>query len=168
MDITKIPIPVALASRPRDSRGYPIPFFQFVPRTFENDRKVDFTITDPGAILQCLQQRLCGLCGQKILGMVYFIGGELSFESRLYSDPGMHLNCARYAIRVCPFLSNPGYKGTPDRHAGDPTILAIEIAQPGRPPKMLLVGSKTYDLATVNDEPHLYALAKEPKIIQEF
>jgi hypothetical protein len=171
VNINQIPIPVALASRPKDVRGLPIPFIQFIPKTFDTDGKVDFRITDPVKRLQCIKDNLCALCGQRLIGKVYFIGGPLSFQSKLYSDPAMHLGCAKFAIAVCPFLTTPNYNTTESKRT-DVVKDALVVSE--RPEKMYLVRATGYKAATVTDgktgekHPMIYSMAVNPEIVKEF
>ena len=53
--------------------------------------------------------RRCGVCGEPLGVRVAFVGGERSIANRLFSDLPMHLDCARYALQVCPFLAAPKF-----------------------------------------------------------
>jgi hypothetical protein len=172
----KIPIPRMLATRPVDHRGYPIPFLQFIPETFYKDRRVDFRITDPYKKEFALRKQLCGLCGQPLAAKVYFIGGPLSAESRVFSDPPMHRDCAQYAMKVCPYLVNPNYKpaeGPVKSRDGTPTQ-ADALQGQGRPPKMFLYKTNGYNLTQIKDgrtgkiHSGIYAVANPPEELTEF
>lgn len=95
-----IPIPMKLRHRPK-YKGLPVPYivqyYGGVP---------DFRVTDPNKWDKCVEDKRCGLCGLKHESgrPLFFIGGHLSHETRLFTDPGMHFECARYAMKVCPFL----------------------------------------------------------------
>jgi hypothetical protein len=58
----------------------------------------------------CALKKLCMICGKKLLPKKWFIGGQHAAMNRLFTDPAMHEECARYALKVCPFLSNPDMK----------------------------------------------------------
>jgi hypothetical protein len=102
-----VEVPKSLRTRPKDPRGYPIPWIVYV----EPSGKPQFTINDPSKVEDCIRKRLCGLCGKRIVGSFWFIGGMRCFthEHGAFIDPPMHEHCARYAIRVCPFLGAPSY-----------------------------------------------------------
>ena len=95
-----VPIPMKLNHRPK-YKGLPIPFivqyYRGVP---------DFRVTDPNKWQTCVEEKRCGLCGLKHESgrPLFFIGGSISHETRLFTDPPMHFECARYAMKVCPFL----------------------------------------------------------------
>jgi hypothetical protein len=68
-------------------------------------RHPDFKTTDPRKIQRCVTERRCGICGKTMDREVVFVGGPLSMVSRIFNDPAMHEECARYAYEVCPFLA---------------------------------------------------------------
>ncbi len=91
-------VPRFLLGRPK-FRGLIVPF------TVAQFGKVyDFKITDTDKVAWCLKHRNCGLCGYRMSQAVAFVGGEVSMESRNFTDPPMHRDCARYAVAHCPYL----------------------------------------------------------------
>jgi hypothetical protein len=96
-----IPLPKRMLNCQRDKRGYPIPFLM-IP-----DQQI---LIDGRKQERCAMQKLCMICGKKLDNKKWFIGGHHAAQNRLFTDPAMHEECARYAIRVCPFLSNPSMK----------------------------------------------------------
>jgi hypothetical protein len=104
----EVEIPMYLQQRPKDARGYVIPYLVMI----RPDGTPDFRVTDMDKWLDCYQRKACALCGVEMMGhYVYFIGGPLSVEgSLLFTDPPMHESCARYALKVCPFLAAPRAK----------------------------------------------------------
>lgn len=104
-EIVQTPMPDRIAKLPRDTRGYPIPYF--VPIV---DGVPDFKYLDERKQKLCIRYRRCAICGEQIDGEVAFIGGPKTVENRVCSDPGMHEDCARYAIAVCPFMARPTAK----------------------------------------------------------
>lgn len=102
MDKRQIEIPPFLSHLPVDPRGYPIPYF--VPFT---DGKPNFKYTDPEKQHQCFKNKQCGICGKKLLkNQFWFVGGPLSLKNKVSSDVHNHEQCARYALKVCPYLFN--------------------------------------------------------------
>jgi hypothetical protein len=81
-------------------QGLPVPFMQ---AWF--DGKPDFRAVDPVKTIQCVQERLCAICGRRLGEKSYFICGERSRESGLFTDPPMHKQCSEYAAETCPFVS---------------------------------------------------------------
>jgi hypothetical protein len=100
-------MPRALRKRPKDRRGYPIPFIVLI----DTAKRPHFTINNGDRVLAAGRKKLCGLCGGKLRGDIAFVGGPVCFLSSrgAFSDPPMHAECARYAIRVCPYLAAPSY-----------------------------------------------------------
>jgi hypothetical protein len=109
-------IPFRLARRPRDDRGYAVPFAQFV----KPDGKPDFRVMDHKRVGKVLRARRCGLCGEPMRKDVWFIGGPKCVEHGYFYDPPMHEECARYAIQTCPHLarSKGKYAPVPDSIEG--------------------------------------------------
>ena len=81
-------------------RGLPVPFSQ---AWF--DGKPDFRTVDPNKTIQCVQEKLCAICGRQLGERSYFIGGEQSKASHLFTDPPQHKECAEFAAETCPFVS---------------------------------------------------------------
>ncbi len=106
--MTDIPIPFHLSKNDRDRRGLPIPFVVY--RDLEG--VPHFTVDDVESLNKVLTEKLCGLCGHPLkLGQMWMIGGPISaFHAEgLYIEPPAHEDCARYAVRVCPFIAAPNY-----------------------------------------------------------
>lgn len=120
-------IPESLARRPRDSRGYPITWVTYIAP----DGTPDFRVIDHARVAESMERKLCGLCGEPLTYYIAFIGGPMSVEHRLYSDPPMHVECAEYAMKTCPFLAIPNYQYASDesvdkKHEGKPVDLIVD------------------------------------------
>jgi hypothetical protein len=100
-------LPKLMRTLPRDARGYPIPFLVMVDKT----GLPQFTINDDRKATACRTKRLCAICGKRFTDGMWFVGGARSFlhEHGAFVDPPMHLECAEYALRVCPFLAASKY-----------------------------------------------------------
>ena len=97
------PIPDHLAKRPRDHRGFPIPFVA----AWANG-KPDFRVVDDKPATECVRKALCALCGGFMpRGDRWFVSGPISHNNRLFLDPAMHKDCAVFALQTCPYLSMP-------------------------------------------------------------
>lgn len=109
-------IPFRLSRRPRDARGLVIPFTQFI----KPDGTPDFRVMDEALTGKAIRRRLCSLCGEKMRGDVWFIGGPKCVENGYFYDPAMHQECARHALQTCPHLarSKGKYSPAPDRIEG--------------------------------------------------
>lgn len=107
-----VELPERMKALPRDERGLPIPFIVW----YDPDGKPHFTINDQQKQLSAAQNDLCGICGQKLEKMRWFIGGPLSAfaPGGCYIDGPMHDECVHYALRVCPYLAMPSYNNRLD------------------------------------------------------
>jgi hypothetical protein len=106
-DWRKVEVPVRMRHLPRDPRGFPI----FAMAFRDSTGRAHFTINDETERMRMIHEDCCSVCGKKLLRGRWFIGGEKSaFHPRgVYLDPPMHAECARYALRVCPYLASPSY-----------------------------------------------------------
>ena len=114
--------PPRLRHRPRDRRGYVIPFAQFI----KDDGTPDFAVMDHHKTLKCLRHRMCGICGEQLGRHIYFVGGPLCVTNHLFYDPPMHRECAIYCLQTCPHLarSKGRYRPLPP-HAPEGAVLTV-------------------------------------------
>jgi hypothetical protein len=176
--------PPAVASLPRDERGYPVAYSFW--------RKVDkrgvavktasgavaeasFTMIDPVRVRACGENALCGVCGfdlSKAEGhdfedgpqRLYFIGGPQSCERTwTFNDPPMHFACAMFSMRVCPWMVLARYRRLPQQgvsHEAGINIPALDGDE--RPPKIGLVSAPRAEF----DGPNLlWYAARFPKLL---
>ena len=97
--------------------------------------------------------RCCAICGQTMGTRVAFVGGPLCIQNHLFTDAGMHRDCAVYALRVCPFIAAlvVGY-----RKSHDPsTTQAMEHVSTDRPERFGLAICKTYQPALLNSQTYV-------------
>lgn len=80
--------------------GYPVPYFAAIV-----DDAPDPRVTDPRKSRSCAKNRICWVCGQKLLSTCVFIGGPISTANLTYSDGPMHEECSTFALMVCPYLA---------------------------------------------------------------
>lgn len=99
------PLPKRMAALPLDSRGYPVPWFV---KWFAG--KPDFRIVDVLKFRAAIRFGKCWICGEATGARKSFVIGPISTLSRVTSEPGSHLTCAEYAVKVCPFLILPSAK----------------------------------------------------------
>lgn len=100
--IRDIPLPERMKRLPIDERGYPVPWF-----VAKIDGKWDFRAIEPGRMAECYNKRRCWLCGDTLGQYLCFVIGPMCSVNRINSEPPSHLECARYAVRACPFLTQP-------------------------------------------------------------
>jgi hypothetical protein len=102
------PLPKTMKRLRKDHRGYPVPFVALVERA----GVAHFDVHDPAKVKACVECHLCGVCGTRLPnGAAWFAGGPRSFLSPrgAFTDPPMHGDCCRYAMRVCPYIAAPTY-----------------------------------------------------------
>lgn len=137
-----VPIPEQMRKLPRDHRGYPVPWTVMV----DDAGKPNFVVNQEHLRQIVLTRDLCGICGSKLGGARWFVGGPQSaFHAHgAYMDPPMHGECAHYALQVCPYLALPSY-----HRFADPQKIADRMCEPlwsntmmpGRPPLFVAVRS---------------------------
>jgi hypothetical protein len=125
----EIPMPAAVAARPRDVRGYPVPAIT----PWENGTP-QFARTGVARTFLCAAQRRCSICSTEIApGPVWRVIGGIEADmivdvlgrGRPYRNaaptaeaPG-HRTCMLYAAMVCPYLARPNARrGTAARAPG--------------------------------------------------
>jgi hypothetical protein len=150
-----VEVPKLMRTLPKDHRGYPIPFIVLRDKA----KQPHFPINDVARVVECGRKRLCGICGKRLnpKALSFVIGGPASalHERGAYLDPPMHEECARYAIRVCPYLGAPVYgRMIEDRKLADaqrPAGVVIGIASEvieDRPAMFGLVGSPSWEVVS--------------------
>lgn len=98
-----------------DERGFPVPYFvqwidpmsgKPVPR---GQGVPDFRVLNKQHWHDCVdpKKQLCWLCGEPLGQYRTFVIGPMCSISLVTAEPPSHHECASFAVRVCPFLSNP-------------------------------------------------------------
>jgi hypothetical protein len=132
----QVEIPKFLAHLPVH-HGLPVPFSQ----AWINDAP-DFRAVDPNKTVQCVQEKLCAICGRKLGEHSYFACGPRSKASHLFTDPPMHKPCVEFAAQICPFLSGRKLEYS-DRPAPAETTKVYEMASDSRPEQMVILTAWT-------------------------
>ncbi len=147
-----VPIPPALAHRPRDSRGYPIPHSAWRhPETLE----YDFRVVDEDKRKKAIELGLCGVSGLPLEpGNYWFIGGLVSLKNRLFVDPAMRQEVAYYSIQVCPHLA---LAASQYRTAGLDPSGDIKGASRDKTEYQVLASTGSYSTKEVNDYQYIVA-----------
>lgn len=138
-----VPVPQMLARRPRDRRGFVIPWAVMV----DEHSTPHFTVMDEIRRIHVLERDLCPLCGFKLFRYRAFVGGPRSaFDPNgAYTDPPMHLDCAQYALQVCPYLAAPHYasriddKTIPEDQRSEWLVLEMPGTIDERPDEFVMV-----------------------------
>lgn len=95
-------MPFAMAKRPRDPRGYPVPWF-----TPWHEGRWDFRYIEPGKVEQAVREERCWTCGERLTLPCAFVVGPMCAVNRTSAEPPSHVECAIYAAKACPFLARP-------------------------------------------------------------
>jgi hypothetical protein len=100
--IKNIEIPERMRNLPIEERGYPVP--KFVP---DVDGKPEFRGMDGQHLQRCVRHMRCWLCGEVLGKYMTFVIGPMCAVNRNSAEPPCHYDCANYAVRACPFLTQP-------------------------------------------------------------
>ena len=94
----EVPVPPAMQHLPIVN-GYHKPWFVL-------DK--DFRVTDPEKYIRAHNESRCFICGGVNKKKRWaFVHGPVSAQTRRALDAPAHEDCARYALRVCPFIMFP-------------------------------------------------------------
>lgn len=170
-----VPLPIWMQKLPRDPRGYPIPYIAMR----DKDGRAHFTVTDENRRQEVIKKGLCGICGRKLLKRKALIGGPSAVfhpNAGAFLDPSMHLECARYALQVCPYIVVPNYnKRIDDRlvdksKIGDTVIVSDDSMQDERPDLFIMVVHEKYSIVPSEMFPNhaQYVRPKKPFVGVEY
>lgn len=103
--MTAVAVPERISALPADEHGRPVPWF-----TARINGRPDLRMMDGAKIPTAIGERRCWICGQPFEAgdRLAFLVGPSSLFSRAAPEPPSDRLCALYALRECPFLSNPG------------------------------------------------------------
>lgn len=100
--ITLPEMPPRIARLPRDSRGYPVPWF-----VHWADGVPDFRVIGLGKWAAAARFERCWLCGEPRGRNFTFVIGPMCAINRTSGEPPCHFDCALFAAKACPFLTRP-------------------------------------------------------------
>jgi hypothetical protein len=100
------PIPRRMRSLARDERGFVIPWFAW----HDDTGGPHISVLDQKKWCEAVDRDRCWLCGQPLGVFKAFVAAPINVLKRIVLEPPSHLDCAEYAMRVCPFLSNPAMR----------------------------------------------------------
>jgi hypothetical protein len=141
--IRNIQIPERMKKLPVSPKGYPVPWF-----VAKIDDEYDFRIVGPNKMVLAIKHKSCWLCGERLGTYLAFVTGPMCTITRTSAEPPLHLDCATYAVKACPFLTKPKMrrndKDLPEGHvdpAGifitrNPGVSAIYITRQFKPIKV--------------------------------
>lgn len=164
-----VPVPENMRDMPRDLvRGFPILFTQQPPiEGWEpSSAPHDFRMVLMERVIQCGKDRLCGVCGKPLNYWMAFVGGPLSVKNRSFVDPAMHVDCALYAVRVCPYMVAHAVPRREDGAYGPVSLAERARRDPGgkaeKPDRWAVLVTRGYDMenaaqAVVRHDPKIRA-----------
>lgn len=140
-------LPPALAARPwHPQLKVPIPVVNMHTDDEHDAPFVDFLGVDPQQAERVGRLRLCGLCDTDLVAEIAFIGPPEMTLYNLCSDPPMHEQCARAALRYCPHLRVRHHRPAPV-HRLHHEVQIPEGVERTRPDSWLLGIASGYDMA---------------------
>jgi hypothetical protein len=101
--IRDIPMPPSIAALPVEARGFPVPWFAEVGA----DGVPDLRMIGAGKLVKAVRLQRCWVCGGPLGRLKVSVIGPMCAVNRVSAEPPCHLQCARYAVRACPFLTQP-------------------------------------------------------------
>jgi hypothetical protein len=137
--IAAIPLPIRMQRLPVSGEGYPVPWF-----VAEVNGKPDFRCSDDEKIRAAIRFKRCWLCGELLGRYITFVIGPMSAVNRTSSEPPSHHECATYAARACPFLSQPRMRRNEKELPEDRSVAGIAIKR--NPGVALLWTTRSYRL----------------------
>lgn len=101
LEINLPPMPARIEKLPRDERGFPVPWF-----VSWIDGKPEFRVIGPDRFGRAVEEGLCWICGERLGRYLAFTIGPMCLVNRISAEPPAHRECAEFAVKACPFLSN--------------------------------------------------------------
>jgi hypothetical protein len=148
------PLPERMTNLPISDDGYPVPWF--VPYV---DGKPEFRAMDPEKIGIAIRHKKCWLCGETLGKFMVFTIGPMCAVNRNSSEPPSHRDCAQYAVRACPFLSQPKMRrNEKDMPEGDVAGIGI----PRNPGVTLLWTTLSYKVYRASGGPGILIRVGDP------
>jgi hypothetical protein len=105
-------LPARIAKLPRDSRGYPVPWFC----SWNPDGTPNFQTADGDKSILAIKNSLCWVCGERLGRHLSFVIGPMCLINRVSAEPPHHRECSEFSLRVCPFLLHPNMKRMPTKY----------------------------------------------------
>jgi len=100
--IVGLEIPERMRKLSISQEGYPVPWF--VPWI---NGQPEFRGMDGEKFGIAIRLKRCWLCGQQLGVYKIFVIGPMCAVNRVTAEPPCHLKCAEYAVKACPFLTQP-------------------------------------------------------------
>lgn len=124
---------------------YPIPFVVYR----DANGKPDFRVSDLRKQIECYRNCLCAICGNvMVYGNFWFIGGPKSITSGHFTDGPMHLACAQFSAKICPFLNSTRQQTSNRLVHCTGKIIIHENVDTVRPERMAIRRARYYEAMT--------------------
>jgi hypothetical protein len=144
-----IPIPRTMNHLKLDKRGYPVPYTVMCGV----DGTPYFTINDSAKQHKCARERRCSVCGKRITGLFWFVGGPLSafHEHGAYADNALHDECAHFTLVTCPYIAARNYlhridaAGVAPGNLPESMVFMDPTMLPDRPKYFVAIAAKSYE-----------------------
>jgi hypothetical protein len=104
-------LPAHMRHLKTDTRGYPVPWF-----VAWRDGAPIFQAMDGDKLARAVRDGLCWICGGKLGRFRASVIGPMCAITRISAEPQSHPDCATFAARNCPFLTNPQARRLPEKH----------------------------------------------------
>ena len=143
-------VPRHMCSLPRDLHGRPIPWFAWVG----DDGRALVTVLDQEKWRRAVKNGLCWICGKPLGPYKTFVLGPINVITRTTTEPPSHLSCAKYAVRGCPFLSDPARRRRPipERYIEPGPVIGHDGKCPApNPGVFVLWTTRSYELGWLRD-----------------
>ncbi len=121
---------------------YPIPYFTLI----KPDGRPDFRAHDAHRHSAAMRRGLCGVCGERLPYWIFFLLGPNALRERLSYMPAMHEECARYSLRICPFLALEDHTHSMRPPGAGNVKLVSDADMPPKPPRCALVRTRRYEI----------------------
>lgn len=110
-----VELPKRMRSLPTTRGGVPVPWFviwldgegEAQRETGPGEGRPEFRIVGTDRFARAVRSGLCWICGKRLETLQSFVLGPMCGVNRTSSEPPSHPDCAEFAARVCPFLSDP-------------------------------------------------------------
>jgi hypothetical protein len=146
------PIPRRMRHLPCDERGFVVPWFA----CHDDTGRPHISLRDDEKWWEAVRRDRCWLCGQPLAVFKAFVATPSNVVMRVVFEPPSHLDCAEYAMRVCPYLSNPAIRRMQhaERHVDQDWLVRHAGQRPAPNPGVFAVWvTRSYTLARLRDEP---------------
>ena len=129
-------------------KGYIIPYIVMVKDTIPL-----FKVNDDNLVEECIEKKLCSVCGGELHDDMWMLGGPQSaFNPRgAYFDIPVHKECGEYSLKTCPYLASSTYSHNSSiqhlqKRVGDNVKLVDPTIDPNRVPFFVLAKTSGYNV----------------------